>query len=293
MRMRSTTTVLLLAGLALLGVSCGDGDDTASTGDRPDQDGDQPDGETPGDAPATGADALVGRVFLSESVSEDGQARPLVDGTQIRISFEDEGQLGMEAGCNHLFGNVEVTADQLVVDGLGGTAMGCDQPRMDQDTWLVGLMDADPGYSLDGDRLRLESGSTVIELVDREVADPDRPLESTTWQLDGMVQGSGPDATASSVPSGASAGIVVEGGNVTVTNEGCNGGSGSATVDTEAGTITFDGIITTRMACPQPQMQVEEALTTVLQGEVAYTIEARSLTLTHPDGAGLTFRAAE
>ena len=40
---------------------------------------------------------------------------------------------------------------------------------------------------LDGDRLTLHSAATTIQLVDRRVADPDRPIEGTVRQLDGII----------------------------------------------------------------------------------------------------------
>jgi heat shock protein HslJ len=289
MHMRWTTTGLLV-GLALLTVGCGgDDDDTAAGGDPGSSN--QPSSGS-GDEPAAGASELVGRTFLSESVTENGQPRPLVDGSEITLSFPEDGRITFDSGCNHMDGTLGIEDDRLVVSEISMTEMACDPIElMDQEQWLAGVMDADPSYALDGERLRLESGDVVIELVDREVADPDRPLEGTTWQLDGMVQGGGPDSAASSAPVGVTATLLFEGGNVTLVNEGCNGGRGAAEVGD--GTIRFDGIMLTRMGCPDPQAEVEAAITSVLQGEVTYEIQATSLTITHPDGQALTFQAAE
>lgn len=294
--MRATTSLCLLTGLALLTLGCGSDDDTASASDTSEPG--QTDGGSSGDDDAdassgAGTGPLVGRTFLSESVTEDGQPRPLVDDTQITLTFDDDANITLNAGCNTLMASVEIEPDRLVVSGVGGTEMGCPDDLMDQDAWLAEVMEADPAYTLDGDRLRLESGATVIELVDREVADPDQPLEGVTWQLTGIVDGAGPDGTVSSLPAGTAATLLIEGGTVTVTNENCNGGRGPAEVDAEAGTVTFGPIITTRMGCLDPQAEVEAAWTAVLQGEVAYEIEAGSLTLTHPDGQGLTASAPE
>lgn len=290
--MRSTTTLCLLGGLlALLTVGCGSDDDTATggTGDA---------GTEPAD-PGSGAEGLVGRTFLSESVTDGGQPRELVEGTAITVSFPEDGRISFSAGCNGMGSTVEVEADRLVLGDIEATAMGCDDALHEQDTWVAELIGAEPTYTLDGDRLRLESDGVVVELVDEEVADPDRPLEGTTWQLTGMITGAGPDSATSSSPVGTVATITVENGTVTLTNEGCNGGTGPAEVaaigdgDGATGTITFDGIALTRMGCPDPQSTVEAALTTVLDGEISYEIDAGALTLTHTSGQGLTFESVE
>ena len=47
----------------------------------------------------------------------------------------------------------------------------------------------------------------------------------------------------------------------------------------------------TKMACPADAMAVEQAMTSVLSGDVGYAIEADVLTITAGPN-GLTFRAA-
>ena len=51
-------------------------------------------------------------------------------------------------------------------------------------------------------------------------------------------------------------------------------------------TITFGPLTLTRMACPQPQMDLENAVVAVLTGEVAYTIDSSTLQLRTTTDAG-------
>lgn len=283
----------LCLGLALVSsvvaAGCGDG---ASEGiDTGDGGGDRsstssaPAPSEPSE-PSEPSAPLDGRTFVSTSVTEAGQDRPLVDGTRIELDFADGG-IRANAGCNSLGGQVSTTPDRIMTGEMASTAMGCDAPLHDQDEWLFGFLDADPSYTLDGHTLRLESGDTVIELADSEVADPDRPLEGTRWALDGMVDG---DA-ASSVPAGGGATLTITGGTASVAVDGCNQGGAEVTVN--EGAVVFGGLAMTRMGCAEPAATVEAALVAVLDGEVAYTIDSDTLTLTHPSGQGLTFRAAE
>jgi heat shock protein HslJ len=239
-------------------------------------------GDDDGSAAGTG---VVGRTFLSESVAEDAAPRPLVDGTRIRLDFSDDGRITASAGCNTLGGDVEIEREQIVVGELSTTEMGCDPPRHAQDEWLADVLSANPAYALDGDRLRLTSNGTTIELTDRRVADPDRPLKGTRWQLDGIIDG---DAV-SSVPAPVSATVRFDAGRVAVDVAGCNEGGGDVAIT--ATEVRVGSLVMTTRGCERPAAEVEAAIVAVLDGTIGYEIEAASLTLTNPNGRGLTLRA--
>ena len=230
--------------------------------------------------PGAGGLDLNGRAFLSSSVTEDGAPRPLVDGTQIRLDFAD-GMIGASAGCNHFGGTYRIDGGVLIVTGGAMTEMGCDSARHEQDDWLLGLLGAQPLITLDGDELRLEEATTVITLVDREVADPNLPLVGPTWTLTSIISG---DAV-SSMPAGVVASLAFTEAGLVMVNTGCNTGTG--TFEVVDGTVRFGPIAVTERACDSPVAEVEQAVLEVLGADVvAYQIEARSLTLTTA-GAGL------
>ncbi|OGO53394.1 MAG: hypothetical protein A2V84_05700 [Chloroflexi bacterium RBG_16_70_13] len=180
-------------------------------------------------------------------------------------------------------GPYRIDGGRLVVDQLATTEMACDPALMEQDRWVADLLDG-ATIALDGDTLTLTKGMTRLTFLDREVADPDRPLLGTRWVVDGLVAR---DAV-SSVPAGVVAALTFADGWVEV-EAGCNTGGGAIQV-TES-TIDFGPIGLTKMACEPPRMAVEQALTTVLSGSVRYTIEAAILTL-DAGGVGLMLRAA-
>jgi heat shock protein HslJ len=242
-------------------------------------------GEETGDDESSGGDdvsALSGRTLVVTAVTDDGRPHDLVPGSQVRFTFDDKA-MGITAGCNNLSGDYTLDGDRLTVGPIGGTEMGCSAPLMDQDTWLAGLFEAP--VTVGGDPLTFRAGSVVLTLADREDVSPDLPLAGTHWVLDGMIDG---DA-ASSVPGASEAWLeVAEDGTVTA-NTGCNRGSGRVTIDDA--TLTFGPLATTRRACADPSaQQVERAILAVLDGETAYSITERSLTITKGD-RGLTFRA--
>jgi heat shock protein HslJ len=252
-----TAAILVLGSLLVLG-ACAGGSSTP------------PDG--------TGGPGLDGRTFLSTGI----EGRILVAGSRIRIAFRD-GQVSASGGCNSMSGPYRIDGDHLVAGSLATTEMGCDEPLMAQDTWLADLLDG-AMFALDGDTLVLAKGSVRLTLEDREIADPDRPLLATRWVVDGLISG---DAV-SSVPLGVTAALTFSDGRVAV-EAGCNGGGGSVEVtDT---TLAFGPIERTTKACGPDAMAVEQAVMTVLSGQVGYAIEAGNLTL-DAGGAGLILRAA-
>lgn len=226
--------------------------------------------------------SLDGTEWLSIAVTEDGEDRPLVDGTQIRFSFTD-GQLGASAGCNSTGGAYRVGDGQLIFEGGGMTEMGCDDERHAQDDWLFGFLGSQPSIAHEGDKLTLTSGETVIALQDSEVVEPDLPLEGTIWTVDSLISG---DAV-SSVPNGATATLVFTDGGRAEVDNGCNSGGG--TYEVTDGTLRVGELMTTLRACDAAAAQLESAVMGVLNAEeIEYAIDAGSLTLMAGDqGLGL------
>ena len=230
--------------------------------------------------PLTAAE-LAGRTF----VSTGGTGFELVDGTTVRLVF-DETSLTANAGCNTMGGGYEIDGATLRLgDGMSMTEMGCEPALMDQDTRLVELLGSAPRITLDGDVLVLSSEAATITLLDREVADPDLPLESATWTLTSVITGD----SVSSVPADVTATLSIADGAALVA-AGCNGGSAPVTIGD--GTLTFGPLAMTKMACGPDATAVETAVTAVLSGDVTFDVEADVLTITTVDGsAGLQYSA--
>lgn len=227
--------------------------------------------------------SLDGREFIVVNLAADGVAQPLVPGTQIRISFND-GQIGANAGCNHLGGSYSLDGGRLLVGDLAMTEMGCDPERHAQDERLANFLASEPLVRIEGDVLVLEGGSVVATLRDRQSVEPDPPLVGTRWRLVSIIEGeavrSVPDDVVSTIE-------FTDQGRVDV-QPGCNRGGGA--YETTDGMIAFGPIALTRMACPGAPDEVEQAVVGLLSGEVAYEVDAGALTLRAGD-LGLQYRA--
>ena len=165
--MRRAVMSLCLATLMPL-TACGDdsaGSD-ASSDDSP--------------TPVTNAD-LAGRTFVSTSVT----GFELIDGTEIRISFEED-HLSASAGCNTVGGAYTVENDLLSVSEPSATLMACDPQLMTQDDQLIGFLTDDPAISLSDEVLTLTGADVTVEMQE-ESGDANAVEATVTSIIDGKV----------------------------------------------------------------------------------------------------------
>lgn len=269
-----------LASVTLLLVACSQVPGASPTPSRSPSPAPSP---TPNPVPAVG---LTGRTFLSTGVTVDGAPFALVAGTRIRLTFSDANNLGGSAGCNIFGGTYVLDGNRIVWTGGGMTEMACDEPRMSQDDWLIAFLSSSPTFVLNGNDLTLTSGTTVVTLLDREIAEPDQPLAGPTWVLNSIVTG---DAV-SSVPAGVTATMVFKADGSVDIHYGCNSGGGRYAIDGDS--ITFSDLIQTEMACAGAAGQVESAVIAVLTADsLTFTVDASSLTISATQFSGLGFIA--
>lgn len=302
------TTALLVAVVAALAVAPGCSGAEISTGPKGST------GSTPGSpAPGPGLggqgeltnDAVDGRSFVGTwpganggtgTTVPPGATGPSPDRNRVVVTFEDR-RISANAGCNGMGATYSIQGGQLVLsDDLGSTAMACEPALMERDAEMGELLHSRPELSLDGAVLTIAGNGITLVLTDDEVADPDRPLEGTTWTVDGFTSGSGDSATvgSSSMLSTTKPTLTLSSGQASAFG-GCNRGGGEYTTDGDptAGTITFAGIMQTEIGCAPDILREEEQVMSVLSGPVTYEIDGPRLTLHNPTLArGLTLHAS-
>jgi heat shock protein HslJ len=229
---------------------------------------------------------LAGRTFISQSIADEGIAHGLAQGTAVRLTFQGD-TLSANAGCNTMSGGYTIDGGKLVTIGdWATTEMGCQPALQAQDQWLSAFLSSGPRITLNGDSLVLISGGTAMELLDREVAEPDQPLVGTNWTLSSLISG---DAV-SSVPAGVTATIKFSQDGTVEIHPGCNTGSGTYSISEDS--IQFNDLATTDMACDGPPMSVESAVLEILSANsITYTIDSGNLTLM-AGANGLQFTAS-
>jgi heat shock protein HslJ len=234
---------------------------------------------------AASAPSLAGRSFLSVAVTDGGAARPLANGTRVRLDFRAT-DLGASAGCNSMGGTYRLDNGRLSFEGGAMTEMACDPDRMTQDTWLANLLASKPAVRLTGDELTLESGSIVVRLLDRRVVEPDVALTGQAWTVVSIIDG---DAV-SSVPANATATLTFNADGTLDVNDGCN--QGGARWSAVGAGIAVSNLVLTKKACEAAAGALEAAVVGVLRAEtIAAAIESNLLTL-RAGGKGLQLRAS-
>lgn len=231
------------------------------------------------------ADGLAGRSFVVTGL--DDPRRQIVPDSTIRLEFTGD-SVSVQAGCNSIGGAYEVRDARLVVDQLGGTEMGCDQPLMAQDAWVTAFLSAEPELSLTGPGLELRTESTTLRLSEKVLESP--PLEGTAWQLDSVVHGGGADGAASSVPGGASGGaLTIDAGTLRLTY-GCT--TITAPVEVGRAELVAGELTLTSRDCAPRLRDLERRVAQVLAPPTAYVVTGRNLMLSSTDGStGLGFVA--
>jgi heat shock protein HslJ len=233
--------------------------------------------------PDRGADepTPVGRTFLSTGV----EGTPIPGGGPLTISFT-EGRVAADAGCNKFTGAASLDDQVLHVSGLATTLMACEDDRRGADEWLSGLLNSQPTWRLDGTRLTLDSPGRTVSLIDKKVAQPDKPIVGTPWLVTALITDN--SQIRSRALDEAQPTLTIAEDDSVSGGAGCNRMTGSAQV---SGTrITFR-IATTKMLCSPEVMEVEQAVLKTLDGTATATVDADTLTLRNDNGAGLVLRA--
>jgi heat shock protein HslJ len=227
--------------------------------------------------PAPGRE-LLGRTFVSSAVTDHGLPKPLVAGTQIRLTFTAE-TLGAEAGCNTLSFLLRIKADRLITGEGASTLIGCTPDRELQDQWLAGFLGADPTWAASSDGLlTLTNGETTIVLNELGVEAGSKPTALWGLRFESVLV-----SETGIVPA-----PVVEGTTIVLTftapdrltaHAGCNTLNFQVQV-TPSQLIVDDNVASTRMACSHALQAQDEWLTTFLTDDPHYTFTGGSLTLT-------------
>lgn len=226
---------------------------------------------------------LASRVFISQNIVENSEPYFLVDGTNLRLVFRDQGQVTASAGCNSMSGTYQISDGIFVVKNQGTTEMGCDLELHAQDDWFFGFLGSKPLVSLDGDSLTLTNGTLEMHFLDEEVATPDLELVGPEWIVDTIIDGEA--AVNEDWSSPATLQFSAEKSLSFFT--GCNDGEASFEITGEK--IILSSVISTDMECADEQAdRLEQAIFAVLGAEepISWSIQVDRLSL-NIEGAGL------
>jgi heat shock protein HslJ len=227
----------------------------------------------------------AGRIFIATSIMKNGRTEPVLAGTRIELSFSATG-VGAYGGCNHMGAPARLTGGRLVLTRyLESTAKECGTVT-DQENWLAMFLSSAPAFRLTGDDLFLTGDDAQLHLIDRRIADPDRPLVGPRWKVTSLVSPLGHITYSGVQPElRFPTDTTVEG------FAGCNFFQAQAAVAGDR--ITLSAIVSTAKGCGETAAKAQTAVMNVLKQPLTYRIEADRLTLSAPDGTGLELQESK
>ena len=211
---------------------------------------------------------LDGRAFLLTQ-SEGFTPRA---GTTVRLSFRAS-EVSFSAGCNGHFGSYQLREEILSVSPLGSTTRGCGREAQAQDEWLATFLSSSPRITRSGDGFTLSGSNATLTFLDREIADPDRPLVGAPWTIDTFIQGDAASRVRAAMPATLTFG---EDGKLRF-NTSCNMGEADYVVSGDE--LTFSSLGHTQAACPPSSTAEPHVLAVLAEGTVKFEIDARRLTI--------------
>jgi len=108
---------------------------------------------------------LENTTWILESYGEPDNLKALIAGTEITATFDStEKQVNGSAGCNHYFGDYEISNSQLTFLVLGHTEMYCLEPEgaMEQEEQYLKILNAAESFQVQDGKLRITSGDKVL-----------------------------------------------------------------------------------------------------------------------------------
>ncbi len=260
-------TALALLALAACGTESGSGSGSGSDSD----------GSVSTDLP------LAGVHWSVDSVTVDGKKTEAPDGAHVEIT--DKGRAQGNYGCNQFGAAVKVDGDTVTVGRGEMTEMGCAKDIQGFENAMKDAFTGELKAKLTDKKLTLTTAKgDSINLT----SEPAAPLVGTKWSVTSLLTGD----VAASLPAGTekSAYLTFAKDGSVRGNLGCN--TFTSTAEVSGSTITFDRLATTRRMCAGTAGTVEAHLLKVLDGKVTFNLQHRGLTLTGPNGKGVSTTAA-
>jgi heat shock protein HslJ len=220
------------------------------------------------------------------------------DDVDVTLSIDGD-SWGGTAHCNSYGGTVQVDGTSIEPTEIAVTEMACaDADLMDAEQRYFEAFTASRTIDVDVDTLTLTGAGSELR-YGRAAPVEDTAFEGTTWVLDSLIEGTGPDGAVSTPPVPSTG----EGDPVILTFDGnqvrgasfCNRFGGGYALDGDLGTgatLTFGELESSAADCPDGLQQAEDHLLAVVGPDrpIEVVVEGERLTLTAGE-RGLSYRA--
>ncbi len=107
--------------------------------------------------------SLVGSWRLI-SYGPPGALSPAVEGSEAGITFNEDGTLGGNSGCNGYGGNYTVEGNQITFAEIISTLIFCDEPLGGQEEAVYQVLTETATYEIEGNTLTITNNDRVLVL---------------------------------------------------------------------------------------------------------------------------------
>ena len=89
---------------------------------------------------------------------------PAVTHASAELTFNDNGTITGNSGCNGFGGKYKVAGDQVTFSEVDSTLMACDEPHMSQEGAVHQVLNNAATFKIEGNRLTLTNHGNVLVL---------------------------------------------------------------------------------------------------------------------------------
>jgi heat shock protein HslJ len=90
---------------------------------------------------------------------------PAVEDTEAGITFNEDGTVAGNSGCNGFGGNYTVEGDQVTFSEIVSTLIACEEPLMSQEEAVLRVLTETASYAIEGNTLTLMNNEMALVLT--------------------------------------------------------------------------------------------------------------------------------
>ena len=107
--------------------------------------------------------SITGSWKLTSQGSTDSPTAALTDVTAA-LTFDANGKLTGNGGCNQLGGNYEITGDQITFGPITSTRKRCPEPQMSQEDIVIQVLTDTASFKVEGNILTITNKDKALVL---------------------------------------------------------------------------------------------------------------------------------
>jgi heat shock protein HslJ len=101
-------------------------------------------------------------IWTLTAYGPEGSTNPAVTDNPATITFNDDGTVSGNSGCNSFGGEYKVEGGQVTFNQLASTLMACSDPLMSQEGGMFKVLDGTAAFEIKGDTLTITKDGMAL-----------------------------------------------------------------------------------------------------------------------------------